>query len=107
MGLILVFFAAVLAFGLSTVSGAGAGLLLLPVLARVLPTATVPAALTVGTATSTVSKLALFRQHVNWAVTRRFVPGAVPGVLLGAFLLKYLNPLNLERYSSACFCSPT
>ncbi|GAB3825886.1 sulfite exporter TauE/SafE family protein [Hymenobacter jeollabukensis] len=98
MELIVVFVAAVLAFGLSTVSGGGAGLLLLPVLARVLPTAAVPAALTVGTATSTVSKLALFRHHVNWAVTRRFVPGAVPGVLLGAYLLKYLNPLYLEVF---------
>lgn len=96
MGLLLVFLAALVAFALSTVSGGGAGLLLLPVLARVLPTSAVPAALTVGTATSTVSKLALFRQHVNWAITRRFVPGAVLGVLLGAYLLKYLNPLYLE-----------
>lgn len=93
MGLLWVFAAALLAFG---VSGGGAGLLLLPVLARVLPASTVPAALTVGTATSTVAKLALFRRHIAWAVTRRFVPGAVPGVLLGAYLLKYLNPLYLE-----------
>lgn len=98
MGLIFVFLAAVAAFALSTVSGGGAGLLLLPVLARVLPTAAVPAALTVGTATSTVSKLVLFRRSVKWAITRRFVPGAVPGVLLGAFLLRYLNPLYLEVF---------
>lgn len=98
MELIFVFLAALVAFALSTVSGGGAGLLLLPVLARVLPTAAVPAALTVGTATSTVSKLALFWRHINWAITRRFVPGAVPGVLLGAFLLKYLNPLYLEVF---------
>lgn len=98
MGLLFVFLAALLAFALSTVSGGGAGLLLLPVLARVLPTAVVPAALTVGTATSTVSKLALFWRHISWGITRRFVPGAVPGVLLGAFLLKYLNPLYLEVF---------
>lgn len=96
MGLLVVFLGALLAFALSTVSGGGAGLLLLPVLARVLPTSVVPAALTVGTATSTISKLALFRRHIHWRITRRFVPGAVPGVLLGAFLLKYLNPLYLE-----------
>ncbi|QNE42211.1 sulfite exporter TauE/SafE family protein (plasmid) [Hymenobacter sp. NBH84] len=96
MGLLLVFLAAVLAFGVSTVSGGGAGLLLLPVLGRVVPTSNVPAALTVGTAVSTLSKLALFWRHIAWAVTRRFVPGAVPGVLLGAYLLKYLNPLYLE-----------
>lgn len=98
MELGLVFLAALAAFALSTVSGGGAGLLLLPVLARVLPTAAVPAALTVGTATSTVSKLLLFWRRVSWAITRRFVPGAVPGVLLGAFLLKYLNPLYLEVF---------
>ncbi|MBF9144538.1 sulfite exporter TauE/SafE family protein [Hymenobacter properus] len=96
MGLLLVFAAALLAFALSTVSGGGAGLLLLPVLARVLPASVVPAALTVGTATSTASKLGLFWRHINWSIARRFVPGAVPGVLLGAYLLKYLNPLYLE-----------
>jgi uncharacterized membrane protein YfcA len=96
MGLVWVFLAALVAFAVSTVSGGGAGLLLLSVLARVLPTAAVPAALTVGTATSTVSKLVLFWRRVSWTITRRFVPGAVPGVLLGAFLLRYLNPLWLE-----------
>ncbi|NML64427.1 sulfite exporter TauE/SafE family protein [Hymenobacter sp. RP-2-7] len=98
MGVALVFLAALVAFGISTVSGGGAGLLLLPVLARVLPASSVPAALTVGTATGTVSKLALFWRSINWPVTRRFVPGAVPGVLLGAYLLKYLNPLYLEVF---------
>ncbi len=98
MGLLLIFVVALLAFGLSTLSGGGAGLLLLPVLARVLPASSVPAALTVGTATSTVSKLALFWRRIAWPVTRRFVPGAVPGVLLGAYLLKYLNPLYLEVF---------
>lgn len=98
MGLIFLFGAALLAFGLSTVSGGGAGLLLLPVLAQVVPTSAVPAALTVGTATSTTSKLVLFRRYIRWAVVRRFVPGAVPGVLLGAYLLKYVNPLYLEVF---------
>lgn len=98
MGIAFVFLAAVAAFALSTVSGGGAGLLLLPVLARVLPASAVPAALTLGTATSTCSKLALFWRHVCWRLTRRFVPGAVPGVLLGAYLLKYLNPLYLEVF---------
>lgn len=96
MELGVVFLAALLAFGISTVSGGGAGLLLLPLLARVLPASSVPAALTVGTAASTVSKLSLFWRHIAWPVTWRFVPGAVPGVLLGAYLLKYLNPLYLE-----------
>lgn len=96
MGLLGVFIAALAAFALSAVSGGGAGLLLLPVLVRVLPASAVPAALTVGTATSTASKLGLFWRHINWFIARRFVPGAVPGVLLGAYLLKYLNPLYLE-----------
>ncbi len=96
MALVLVFLVAVCAFALSTVSGGGAGLLLLPVLAQVLPTSAVPGALTVGTATNTVAKLLLFRQHISWAITWLFVPAAVPGALLGAYLLKYLNPLYLN-----------
>lgn len=94
--LLLLFIAAFVAFCLSTVCGGGAGLLLLPLLGRVLPVAEVPAALTFGTATSSVSRIAAFRDSVRWDVVRIFVPAALPGAVIGAISLRYVNPAYVE-----------
>ena len=98
MTLGLVFAASLVAFALSAVSGGGAGLLLIPLLARSLPGVAVPAALTLGTVTSTVSKLLLFWRDVRWDIARVFVPGALPGVVLGAMLLRHVEPQLLEVF---------
>lgn len=93
---VLLFASALFAFSLSAVCGGGAGLLLLPLLGQVLPGAQVPAALSVGTATSSLSRIIAFRAHVRWDVVARFVPPALPAVWLGAKLLTFVNPLYLE-----------
>lgn len=94
--MILVFLAAVVAFLLSSVSGGGAGLLLLPLLAARLHGPAAPAALTIGTTISSGTRLAVFRRSVRWSLSRWFVPPAVPGVLLGSYLLRRLDPVWLE-----------
>lgn len=93
---ILVFIGALLAFSLSAVCGGGAGLLLIPVLGSLLPSAQIPVALSLGTFTSSASRIAVFRSRIRWDVVRWFVPPALPAVWLGAWLLKYINPLYLE-----------
>lgn len=94
--LIAISFISLLAFLMSTVCGGGAGLLLLPLLNAVLPSSQVPAALSIGTATSSVSRLAVFWREVHWGLVRRFVPGALLGCWLGVFLLSRLNPTLIE-----------
>lgn len=94
--MIAVFLAALLAFCLSVVCGGGAGLLLLPVLNSVLLPAQVPAALSLGTTFSSLSRWALFRSFIRWDVSRCFIPAALPGAVAGALLLSYLNPLYIE-----------
>lgn len=93
---LLLFACALLAFSLSTVCGGGAGLLLLPLLGSVLPGAQVPAALSVGTVASSVSRIITFYRQIRWDVVVWFVPPALPAVWLGARLLSYVNPLYLE-----------
>ena len=90
------FAVAFVAFSLSAVSGGGAGLMLLPILGQLLPGAQVPAALSVGTAASSVSRIAVFWRSVRWDVVIWFVPPALPAVWLGAYLLSFVNPLYLE-----------
>lgn len=96
MSFLLVFLASLVAFSLSALGGGGAGLLLVPVLARVVPATMVPAALTVGTVSSSGSKLFAFRSRVRWDITRWFVPAAIPGVVLGAMTLGAIPPLLLQ-----------
>lgn len=88
--------AAFIAFSISFICGGGAGLLLIPILGFALPAAQVPAALSIGTSVSSVTKLSLFYQHINWQIVRYFLPMAIPGVFIGAWLLSYLNPAYIE-----------
>lgn len=91
-----IFIAALLAFSISVICGGGAGLLLIPILGYVLPASQVPAALSIGTSVSSVTKIALFYSKINWRIVRLFLPAAVPGVALGAWLLSYLDPTYVE-----------
>jgi uncharacterized membrane protein YfcA len=80
----------------SLVCGGGAGLLLIPILGSLLPVAQVPAALTLGTSVSALSRLWLFSGSIHWGITFRFVPASLVGAVLGAWLLAYLEPMYIE-----------
>ena len=94
--LFFIFFTAVAAFLLSTVCGGGAGVILIPILGHFLPISAVPAALSIGTATNSVSRLVAFRRSIRWDIVRHFVPASIPAVWLGAWVLQYCNPMYLE-----------
>jgi len=94
--LIIIFLISFLAFSISAICGGGAGLMLIPILGQLLPVSQVPAALSIGTFTSSASRLAIFRKNVCWSIVKYFVPFALPAVWLGAWLLKYVNPVYLE-----------
>lgn len=96
MGLIIIFICSFLAFAISAICGGGAGLMLIPILGALLPMNQVPAALSIGTFTSSASRIILFKKNICWHIVKYFVPAAVPAVWLGAWLLKFLNPIYLE-----------
>ena len=91
-----VFIAACAAFLVSAVAGGGAGLVLVPLLRLIVPIGSVPAALSIGTAASSLSRIAIFRASIRWDVVRRFVPTALPGAALGAWLLSRMEPAYVE-----------
>lgn len=93
---ITMFALAFLAFGISALSGGGAGLLLMPALGLAMSSNEVPATLSIGSAISSGSRLTLFLRSVDWSIVRWFVPAAVPTVWLGAWLMSYVNPLYLQ-----------
>lgn len=87
---------AIVSFSISAVCGGGASFILLPALGLMLPAAQVPAALSICTAVSSISRIAVFKQHVRWDIVAWFVPPALPLVWLGAKLLSSINPVWLE-----------
>lgn len=102
MVVLLVFVAAFLAFLVSAVAGGGAGLVLVPLLRLILPVASIPAALSIGTAVSATTRIHLFRRSIRWDVVRRFVPTALPAAALGAWLLTLFPPVYVE-FLLGCF----
>jgi hypothetical protein len=96
----LLFFGAVIAFWVSAICGGGASLILIPILNLLLPTSVLPFSLTVGTFTSSASRIIVFKKYINWKIFYWFVPFSIPAVLLGAYLIKYANPLYLQIFVS-------
>lgn len=94
--LIVVLIVSFLAFSISAICGGGAGLVLIPVLGLLLPVSQVPAALSIGTFTSSASRLVAFKENIRWSIVKYFVPAALPAVWLGVWMLRFVNPVYLE-----------
>ncbi|SFU64181.1 hypothetical protein SAMN05216480_11118 [Pustulibacterium marinum] len=87
-----------ISFWISAVCGGGASLLLIPLLSSVLPGAQIAPALTLGTFTSSASRLYVFRKNICWQIVRYYVPAALPAVWLGVWALKFINPIYLQFF---------
>ncbi len=94
--LIIIFVCGYFAFCISAICGGGASLMLIPILGTLLPVNQVPAALSIGTFSSSISRIIVFSKHIRWHIVFYFVPAALPAVWLGAWLLKFVNPVYLE-----------
>lgn len=94
--------AAFAAFLVSSVAGGGAGLVLVPILRLVVPIEGVPAALSIGTAASSISRIAAFRRAIRRDVVVRFVPTALPAAAAGAWMLSRFEPAYVE-FIIGCF----
>ncbi|MGX7345281.1 sulfite exporter TauE/SafE family protein [Acetobacter pasteurianus] len=95
---ITLFMISIAAFTVSAVSGGGAGLIMMPVLGVLLTADHIPAALSIGTAVSSMSRIALFFKTIRWKVVLRFVPLALPGALGGILLLRHIQPAYLDFF---------
>lgn len=94
--LCLIFGATLIAFWISAICGGGASLILIPILNWVLPSSIVPFSLTIGTFASSASRIVVFKKHIKWKIFLWFVPFSIPAVFLGAWLIKFLNPMYLQ-----------
>ncbi|PJZ46394.1 sulfite exporter TauE/SafE family protein [Leptospira brenneri] len=93
---IFLFLATILAFWISAICGGGASLILIPILNLLIPSSVVPFAITMGTFTSSASRIAVFKKQIYWKIVFWFVPFSIPAVIFGAWLIKYIDPMYLQ-----------
>ncbi|MBR9861611.1 sulfite exporter TauE/SafE family protein [bacterium] len=75
-----------LAFVLSTISGGGGAMILVPVLNWLIGVSRTAPVLNLGTLIGRPSRLIIFWKHVNWKVCMYYAPAAMVGAWLGSFL---------------------
>lgn len=85
------FFAGMIAFIVSTISGGGGALLLIPATSWLLGASAAAPVINLGTFISRPSRLYLFWQDIDWSLTKYYAPSAVIGAWLSALLFSRLD----------------
>lgn len=85
------FFAGMAAFIISTISGGGGAMLLIPATSWMIGTAVAPPVINSATLISNTSRLYLFWNDIDWSLTKYYVPSAIIGVWLAAFVFSHLD----------------
>ncbi|WP_227430995.1 sulfite exporter TauE/SafE family protein [Psychrobacter sp. I-STPA6b] len=88
---IMLFFAGLLAFVISTISGGGGALLLIPIVSWCLGATAAPPVINLGTFIGRPVRLYLFWQNIHWRLVGYYVPSALLGALLAGLLFSRLN----------------
>lgn len=82
----LLFFLGIAAFIISTISGGGGALVLVPVLNWTIGVTRTAPVLNLGTFIGRPSRLIIFWKHIKWRVCLYYAPAAIIGAWLGAWL---------------------
>src|SRR5210317_1051369 len=84
--LVILFFADVISFTISTLSGGGGALLLEPLLNFLVGTSKTAPILNLGTFIGRPSRLILFWKHIHWRICAYYAIPAIAGAWMGAWL---------------------
>ena len=79
------------AFTLSTISGGGGALMQIPILNLLIGTSQTAPVLNLGTMISRPSRIIIFWKHIVWSVFWYYVPAAMLGAILAAWLFTEAN----------------
>ncbi|MGP5202940.1 sulfite exporter TauE/SafE family protein [Psychrobacter aquimaris] len=85
------FFAGMAAFIISTISGGGGAILLIPATSWMIGTAFAPPVINLATLISNASRLYLFWNDIDWSLTKYYVPSAIIGAWLAALVFSRLD----------------
>lgn len=82
----LIFVLGIVAFILSTISGGGGGLVLVPVLNWLIGVSQTAPVLNLGSFLGRPARLFIFWKHIQWRVCLYYAPAAIVGAVLGSWL---------------------
>ncbi|MBC9794656.1 sulfite exporter TauE/SafE family protein [Sinomicrobium weinanense] len=91
MKIIILIIGGFLIFALSTLSGGGASLLLMPLIIFVVGAKSVAPIMTLGIAMSSSSRVFLFFKNIDWNLFKWLLPSTIVGSVLGARLFASLS----------------
>lgn len=85
------FTAGMVAFIISTISGGGGAMLLIPTTSWMIGPAVAPPVINLATFISNASRLYLFWNDIDWSLTKYYVPSAIVGAWLAALVFSRLD----------------
>ncbi|MBV1923876.1 MAG: sulfite exporter TauE/SafE family protein [Flavobacteriaceae bacterium] len=93
---VILFIAGALAFTLSTISGGGGALMLIPFLNFLIGTSQTAPVLNLGAFISRPSRIIIFWKNIVWKVFWYYVPSAILGAILAAYLFTEVKIVWLQ-----------
>ncbi len=91
MQLILILVGAFIVFILSTLTGGGASLLLMPLVAVVVGVKAVPPVMAISIGLSSTSKVFFFWKHIDWKLFAWLFPSTIIGSIIGAKMFSLIS----------------
>jgi hypothetical protein len=91
VSILLLTFASFSSWFLSTLAGGGAPLILIPLIGYGLGSAAVPPVITIGMLLGHPQRIFLYWRSIRWQLMWWYLPGAIVGAALGAFLFSQTN----------------
>lgn len=85
------FIMGIMAFVISTISGGGGALILIPATSALIGSAAAPPVINLGTFISRPSRMLMFWQDIDWGLIKYYVPSAIIGAWLAGLLFSRLN----------------
>lgn len=90
------FMTSAVAWFLSMLAGGGSPFILIPLVSILLGAQAVAPVITIGMLIGNAQRSVLLRPHVDWSLTRWYVPGATIGALIGCYGLTHVHAEGLQ-----------
>lgn len=86
MTIFLLALASFVAWFISSIAGGGSPFIIIPMVNLLMESQAIPPVVTTGMLLGNLERVFLFSQDIDWRLTWWYLPGAVPGAILGAFV---------------------
>ncbi|MEM9877776.1 MAG: sulfite exporter TauE/SafE family protein [Pseudomonadota bacterium] len=100
------FIAGFVTWVISTVSGGGGAMTLVPILSFLLGAQAAAPVVTVAMVVGSIGRLAIFRKDIEWSIVRWAMPAGVAGAATGGYLFSIL-PVDWLQFALGCFLIST